>query len=67
VCLDRSCDKEGPWQPKALFNLAEVYRKMGRDELANKVLEKLAASFPWDPITEYARFTGSVARDAGQA
>ena len=67
VCLDRSCDKEGPWQPKALFNLAEVYRKMGRDELANKVLERLVASFPWDPTTEYARCTGSVARDAGQA
>ncbi|MDB4443894.1 rhomboid family intramembrane serine protease [bacterium] len=45
-CLELAAEKEGPWQPKAMFSLGLTYREIGRVQLARKTLEDVAGRFP---------------------
>lgn len=49
-CLENASEKDGPWQAKALYRLAEVYEEIDQPGLAAETLEKVMVLSPGTPI-----------------
>ena len=54
-CLERAADFEGPWQPKAMIILAQIFAAIENMNRARHIFEKVATRFPGTMFEDEAR------------
>lgn len=54
-CLERAADVEGPWQPKAMIILAQIFAAIDNMNLARKIFENVVTRFPGTMFEDEAK------------